>query len=91
MPIIRGTLQINATDAILLPQDALLLLTNFPDAQQAANAAHDFIVKVKGIPNHTLVDVDGVSTSIGEQPAIVMSNINQAPPPKVLSPSNLQD
>jgi len=80
MATIRGTLRINATDAVLVEQGALLLMTGFPDPQQAASAARDFIVKVKGIPNNTVVDVTGVSTNIGKQPAIVMSDINAAPP-----------
>jgi|HubBroStandDraft_5_1064220.scaffolds.fasta_scaffold853520_2 hypothetical protein len=80
MATIRGTLRINATDTVLVEQDALLLMNGFPDPQQAASAARDFIVKVRGIPNNTLVDVTGVSTNIGEQAAIVMSDINPAAP-----------
>ncbi|HUA83750.1 MAG TPA: hypothetical protein VMB85_07815 [Bryobacteraceae bacterium] len=86
MATIRGTLKIHPTDAVLLPQNVLLLMTGFPDPQQAANAAHDFIVNVKGIPDQTLVDVDGVPTTIGEQPAIVMSDINPAPAPATQAP-----
>jgi|HubBroStandDraft_1064217.scaffolds.fasta_scaffold159204_1 hypothetical protein len=93
MATIRGTVVISTTDAVLIPKGALLLMTGFPDPNQAAGAARDFITKVKGIPNNTLVDVTGVSTNIGAQPAIVMSDINPAPvvAPQELAPERSKD
>jgi hypothetical protein len=78
MQIIFGALSIKGLDSFLQPQDALLLLGGFPDPQQAARAATNFIVNVRAIPNGTPVAVTGVPTSIGSQPAIVMTDINRA-------------
>ena len=78
MQIIFGTLSISALNSFLQPQNALLLMAGFPDPQQAARAATNLIVNVKGIPNGTAVAVTGMPTTIGSQPAIVMSDINLA-------------
>jgi hypothetical protein len=78
MQIIFGTLSIAGLNSILLPQNALLLMAGFPDPQQAARAATNFIVNVKGLANGTAVAVTGTPTTIGSQPAIVMSDINPA-------------
>jgi hypothetical protein len=81
MATIRGILSISGTLSTLLPNGELLLLAGFPDPQQASSAATDFIKNVKGIPSGTLVDVIGnpVPTAPGEQPEIVMSDINPVP------------
>ncbi len=76
MQIIFGTLSISDLDSSLLPQNALLLMSGFPDPQQAARAATNYIVNVKGIASGTAVAVTGMPTTIGSQPAIVMSDIN---------------
>lgn len=76
MQIIFGTLSITALESILNPQNAWLLLAGFPDPQQAGWAATNFIVNVKHIPNGSAVAVTGIPTSVGNQPAIVMSDIN---------------
>jgi len=76
MQIIFGTLSISGLDSFLNPQSALLLMIGFPDPQQAARAATNFIVNVKGIASGTAVAVTGTPTTIGSQPAIAMSDIN---------------
>jgi len=76
MQVIFGTLSIHALTSMLLPQDALLLMTGFPDPNQAARAATNFIVNIKGIPSGSRVAVTGIPTTVGSQPAIVMSDIN---------------
>ncbi len=78
MQIIFGTLSIRGLDSFLLPQSALLLMSGFPDPQQAARAATNFIVNIKGLTDGTAVAVTGTPTSIGSQAAIVMSDINAA-------------
>jgi hypothetical protein len=78
MQIVFGTLSILGLNSFLLPQNALLLMAGFPDPQQAARAATNFIVNVKGIASGTAVAVTGAPTTIGNQPAIVMSDINPA-------------
>jgi len=78
MQIIFGTLSISGLNSFLLPQNALLLMGGFPDPEQAARAATNFIVNVKAIATGAAVAVTGVPTSIGTQPAIVMSDINLA-------------
>jgi len=78
MQIIFGTLSISGLNSFLLPRNALLLMTGFPDPQQAARAATNFIVNVKGIASGTAVAATGIPTTIGSQPAIVMSDITPA-------------
>ena len=78
MQIIFGTLSIRGLDSLLLPQNALLLMAGFPDPHQAARAATNFIVNVKGIASGSAVAVTGMPTTIGSQPAIVMTDINLA-------------
>jgi len=78
MQIIFGTLSIRGLDSFLLPQSALLLMSGFPDPQQASRAATNFIVNIKGLTDGTAVAVTGVPTTIGSQAAIVMSDINAA-------------
>jgi hypothetical protein len=76
MQIIFGTLSINGLTSVLLPQNAMLLMTGFPDPNQAARAATNYIVNIKGIASGTAVAVSGTPTSVGSQPAIVMADIN---------------
>ena len=78
MQIIFGTLSIQGLNSLLLPQGSLLLMAGFPDPQQAARAATNFIVNIKGIADGTPVAVTGTPTSIGNQPAIIMSDINSS-------------
>jgi hypothetical protein len=78
MQIIFGTLAMAGLNAFLQPQNALLLMTGFPDPQQAARAATNFIVNIRGIANGAAVAVTGIPTTIGNQAAIVMSDINRA-------------
>jgi hypothetical protein len=51
-------------------------MTGFPDPNQAARAATNYIVNVKGIASGTAVAVSGTPTTVGSQPAIVMTDIN---------------
>jgi hypothetical protein len=76
MQIIFGSLSIIGLTSKLLPHQELLLMAGFPDPHQASRAATNFIVNVKAIPNGSGVAVTGVSTSVGSQPAIVMTDIN---------------
>ena len=76
MQIIFGTLKITGSESSLMPQNALLVMQGFPDPQQASWAATNYIANVKGIANGTAVAVTGKPTTIGSQPAIVMSDIN---------------
>ena len=62
---------------MLYPQNAVLLMAEFPDPHQAARAATNYIVNVRGIGNGP-VAVTGTPTSVGNQPAIVMSDINSS-------------
>jgi hypothetical protein len=78
MQIIFGKLSITGLTSMLLPQDALLLMAGFPDPSQASRAATNFIVNIKGIPNGSAVAVTGTATTVGNQPAIVMTDINKA-------------
>jgi hypothetical protein len=78
MQIIFGNLSIRGLDSFLLPQGALLLMSGFPDPKQAARAATNYIVNVKGIADGTAVAVTGMPTTIGSQPAIIVSDINPA-------------
>jgi hypothetical protein len=78
MQIIFGRLSIVNLSSMLLPQNALLLVAGFPDPHQAARAATNLIVNVKGIANGAAVAVTGTPTSVGSQPAIVMTDINMA-------------
>lgn len=74
--IIFGTLSIFKLTSTLTPQNDLLLMTGFPDPNQAAVAATNFIVNIKGLSNGTPVAVKGIPTQVGSQPAVVMSDIN---------------
>jgi len=76
MQIIFGKLSINGLTSMLLPQGAMLLMTGFPDPNQAARAATNYIVNIKGIASGTAVAVSGTPTTVGSQPAIVMTDIN---------------
>jgi hypothetical protein len=76
MQVIFGTLSIEGLTSMLLPQNAMLLLSGFPDPNQAARAATNFIVNIKGIASGTAVAVSGTPTTVGSQPAIVMTDIN---------------
>jgi hypothetical protein len=76
MQIIFGTLSITNLTSTLLPQGALLLMAGFPDPQQAARAATNFIVNVKRIASGAAVAVTGTPTTVGNQAAIVMTDIN---------------
>jgi hypothetical protein len=76
MQVIFGQLVIDDLDSTLVPQNAWLLLSGFPDPEQAARAATNYIVNVKHIKSGTNVAVTGTPTNIGDQPAIIMSDIN---------------
>lgn len=76
MQIIFGTLSIFKLTSTLTPQNDLLLMTGFPDPNQAALAGTNFIVNIKGLSTGTPVAVTGIPTQVGGQPAIVMSDIN---------------
>ena len=78
MQVIFGMLVARQLDSMLMPQNALLLMGGFPDPAQAARAATNFIVNVKGIVSGTPVAVTGVALMIGAQRAIVMGDINPA-------------
>jgi hypothetical protein len=78
MQMFFGTLNITGLSSFLEPPDALLLMSGFPDPQQASAAATNFIVNVKGLSNGTAVAVTGTAVAIGEQAAIVMTDINAA-------------
>ena len=75
MPVIMGTLSISGSHSTLRPQNALLLRSGFPDANQAAAAATSFIVKVKGLEDGAEVTVTGTPGTVGTQPTIIMSDI----------------
>jgi hypothetical protein len=77
MQIIFGRLSIESLTSMLYPQNAVLLMAGFPDPHQAARAATNYIVNVKGMGNGP-VAVTGTPTSVGNQAAIVMSDINPA-------------
>jgi hypothetical protein len=51
-------------------------MSGFPDPNQAARAATNFIVNIKGIADGSAVAVTGTPTTVGSQPAIVMTDIN---------------
>jgi hypothetical protein len=78
MQIIFGMLSISGLTSTLLPQKALLLLSGFPDPVQAARAATNLIVNIKGIASGTAVAVTGTPATVGDQPSIIMSDINAA-------------
>ncbi len=76
MQIIFGTLSIFKLTSMLVPQNDLLLLAGFPDPNQAAVAATNYIVNIKGLGSGSAVAVTGIPTQVGSQPAIIMSDIN---------------
>lgn len=76
MQIVFGTLSIEGLTSMLLPQNAILLMSGFPDPNQAARAATNYIVNIKAIASGTAVAVMGTTTNVGSQPAIVMTDIN---------------
>jgi hypothetical protein len=76
MQMFFGQLQINGLDSYLVPPNAWLLLGGYSDPQHAGWAATNYIVNVKGLKSGTPVAVSGVATTVGSQPAIVMSDIN---------------
>jgi hypothetical protein len=76
MQMFFGTLVINGLDSFLEPPNAWLLLGGYPDPQHAGWAATNYIVNVKGLQSGTPVAVSGIPTTVGSQPAIVMSDIN---------------
>jgi hypothetical protein len=76
MQMFFGQLQINGLDSFLVPPNAWLLLGGYSDPQHAGWAATNYIVNVKGLKSGTPVALSGIATSVGSQPAIVMSEIN---------------
>lgn len=78
MEIIFGTLMIKGLSSFLEPGDAWLLMSGFPDPNQAGTAATNFIVNVKHLTNDTPVAVTGTRNVIGTQPVIIMTDINAA-------------
>ena len=78
MQIIFGTLSIQGLRSFLEPGNAWLLMTGFPDPNQAGVAATNFIVNVKHLADNTQVAVTGTRSVIGSQPVIIMADINAA-------------
>lgn len=78
MELIFGTLSITDLSSFLEPGDAWLLMSGFPDANQAGAAATNFIVNVKHLGNGTDVAVTGSRSAVGTQPVIIMTDINAA-------------
>lgn len=78
MQIIFGTLSIQGLHSFLEPGNAWLLMTGFPDPNQAGVAATNFVVNVKHLADNTQVAVAGTRSTIGSQPVIIMSDINAA-------------
>jgi hypothetical protein len=78
MQIIFGNLSRRDLDSFLNPQNDWLLLAGFPDPQQAAVAATNFIVNIRHLPDGAAVIVTGIPTAVGAQPAIIMTDINPA-------------
>jgi hypothetical protein len=78
--IIFGTLSIDVPDltSILLPGKDWLLLSGFPDPNQAGHAATNFILNVRHLANNAPVAVTGTRNVIGTQPVIIMTDINAA-------------
>jgi hypothetical protein len=76
MQIFFGQLTINGLDSMLVPPNAWLLLADYSDPQHAGWAATNYIVNVKGLKSGTPVVVSGIQTTVGAQPAIVMTDIN---------------
>jgi hypothetical protein len=80
MEIIFGTLSIDepTLTSLLEPGDNWLLLSGFPDPEQAGRAATNFIMNVRHLPNAAPVAVTGTRNTIGTQPVIIMTDINAA-------------
>jgi len=78
MEIIFGTLLIQGLSSFLEPGNAWLLMSGFPDPNQAGAAATNFIVNVKHLASNTPVAVTGTRNAIGTQPVITMTDINAA-------------
>ncbi len=78
MQIIFGTLSIQGLRSFLDPGQAWLLMTGFPDPNQAGVAATNFIVNVRHLTDNTQVAVTGTRNVIGTQPVIIMSDVNAA-------------
>jgi len=76
MQMFFGQLTVNGLDSMLVPPNAWLLLGGYSDPQHAGWAATNYIVNVKGLKSGTPVAVSGIQTTVGTQPAIVMSEIN---------------
>lgn len=78
MEIIFGTLMINGLSSFLDSGGAWLLMSGFPDPNQAGAAATNFIVNVKHLANNTPAAVTGTRNAIGTQAVIIMTDINAA-------------
>jgi hypothetical protein len=80
MELIFGTLSIDepTLTSLLEPGDTWLLLSGFPDPDQAGHAATNFILNVRHLSSGTRVAVTGTRGSINTQPVITMTDINAA-------------
>jgi hypothetical protein len=77
MQIFFGALSIRGLDSFLLPGNRWLLMAGFPDVRHAARAATNFIA-IRHLDTGAYVVVTGEERTIGEQPAIEMTDINAA-------------
>ena len=78
MQVFFGTLSLRGLDSYLLPQDAWLLMSGFPDHRQAAVAATNFIVNIRNLEDGANVAVIGDPTLVDERLAIILSEVNAA-------------
>src|ERR1700678_2679086 len=80
MELIFGTLSIDepTLTSLLEPGDIWLLLSGFPDPDQAGHAATNFILNVRHLSNGARVAVTGTRGTINTQPVITMTDINAA-------------
>src|SRR5215467_3898542 len=78
MHILFGTLSLKGLDSYLMPQSAWLLMSGFPDRQQAAVAATNFIVNVRNLEDGTNVAVIGDPTLVDGRPVIILADANAA-------------
>jgi hypothetical protein len=80
MQLIFGTLSIDMSQLIssLDPGKEWLLMSGFPDPNQAGIAATHFILNVKHLSSGVGVALSGTRNTIGTQPVIIMTDINAA-------------
>lgn len=80
MELIFGTLAIDMSQLVssLDPGQEWLLMSGFPDPNQAGIAATHFILNVRHLSSGVGVAVSGTRNTIGTQPVIIMTDINAA-------------